>query len=78
MPNQPSAKNVQRGLRVQRPLDAKVIKKFRTDKKMTIKDAYILALMFATKDTELSSAEYQQIAEETKRAERRTGSRRTI
>ena len=78
MPNQPSAKNVQRGLRVQRPLDAKVIKKFRTDENMTIKDAYILALMYATRNIELTSDEYQRIAEETKKAERRTGSRRAL
>ena len=39
MANQPSIDNVQRGLRVQRELDAKILKKFRVDDSMTIKDA---------------------------------------
>ena len=62
MANQPDIKNVQRGLRVERELDAKVLKKFRLDESMTVKDAYILALQFATKDIELTAEDNEKIA----------------
>ena len=68
MANQPKAENVQRALRVQRELDAKVLKKFRTDDSMTVKDAYIFALMFATRKVELTADEYRKIAEDTEKA----------
>lgn len=68
MANQPKAENVQRALRVQRELDAKVLKKFRADEKMTVKDAYIFALMFATRKDELTADEYRKIAEDTEKA----------
>lgn len=68
MANQPKAENVQRALRVQRELDAKVLKKFRADEKMTVKDAYIFALMFATRKVELTADEYRKIAEDTEKA----------
>ena len=68
MANQPKAENVQRALRVQRELDAKVLKKFRTDEHMTVKDAYIFALMFATRKTVLTADEYRKIAEDTEKA----------
>ena len=68
MANQPKAENVQRALRVQRELDAKVLKRFRADEKMTVKDAYIFALMFATRNVELSADEYRKIAEDTEKA----------
>lgn len=71
MSNQPKAENVQRALRVQRELDAKVLKRFRADKTMTVKDAYIFALMFATRNVELTAEEYRKIAEETEAAKRK-------
>ena len=71
MANQPDAKNVQRALRVQRELDAKVLKRFRADESMTVKDAYILALQFATRKVELTADEYRKIADETEKAKSR-------
>ena len=68
MANQPKAENVQRALRVQRELDAKVLKRFRTDDSMTVKDAYILALMYATRKVELTAEEYRKIAADTEEA----------
>ena len=68
MANQPNPKNVQRALRVQRELDAKVVKKFKADDDMTIKDAYILALEFATRKVKLDAEDYRKIAEETELA----------
>ena len=72
MANQPNAKNVQRALRVQRELDAKVLKRFRADETMTVKDAYILALQFATRKVELTAEEYRKIADETEKAKLRS------
>lgn len=71
MANQPKAENVQRALRVQRELDAKVLKRFRDDDKMTVKDAYIFALMFATRNVTLSAEDYRRIANETEAARRK-------
>ena len=71
MANQPKAENVQRALRVQRELDAKVLKRFRADDSMTVKDAYIFALMYATRKVELTAEEYRKIAEDTEAAKRR-------
>lgn len=68
MANQPKPENVQRALRVQRELDAKVLKRFRTDEDMTVKDAYIFALMFATRKVKLTADEYRQIAKDTEKA----------
>ena len=68
MANQPDAKNVQRAIRVQRELDAKVLKRFRADEDMPVKDAYILALQFATRKVELTAEEYRKIADETEKA----------
>lgn len=62
MANRPSPKNVQRAIRVDRELDAKVLKRFRVDEGMTIKDAYILALQFATRKVELSPEDLERIA----------------
>lgn len=62
MANQPKISNVQRGLRVDRELDAKVLKKFRTDDDMTIKDAYIVALIYATRNVELTPEDLEKIA----------------
>ena len=67
MANQPNAKNVQRALRVQRELDAKVLKRFRAEGD-TVKDAYIFALMFATRKVELTAEEYRKIAAEKEKA----------
>ena len=71
MSNQPRAANVQRAIRVQRELDAKVLKRFRADDTMTVKDAYILALMYATRSVKLTAEEYRKIAEDTEAAKRR-------
>ena len=71
MANQPKAENVQRALRVQRELDAKVLKRFRDDDKMTVKDAYVFALMFATRNVALSAEDYRRIAGETEAARRK-------
>ena len=71
MANQPKAENVQRALRVQRELDAKVLKRFRADEKMTVKDAYIFALMFATRKVKLTPDEYRKIAADTEAAKAR-------
>lgn len=71
MSNQPKAENVQRALRVQRELDAKVLKRFRADESMTVKDAYIFALMYATRNVELTADEYRKIAEDTEAAKRK-------
>ena len=71
MSNQPKPENVQRALRVQRELDAKVLKRFRADESMTVKDAYIFALMFATRNVELTAGEYRKIAEDTEAAKRK-------
>lgn len=68
MSNSPAPKNVQRALRVQRDLDAKVIKRFRQDESMTVKDAYILALQYATRDVQLTADEYRKIAEDIEQA----------
>lgn len=68
MANQPSIDNVQRGLRVQRELDAKILKKFRVDNSMTIKDAYILALMFAARGIELDATDNEKIAKDKRNA----------
>lgn len=68
MANRPSINNVQRALRVYRDLDAKVLKQFRTSENMSIKDAYILALMFATKDTVLTAEDHEKIADEKRKA----------
>lgn len=77
MSNQPSPNNVQRALRVQRELDAKILKKFRADDNMTVKDAYILALEFSTRKVELTAEEYRKIAEETELARKHmTGGRK--
>lgn len=71
MANQPKPENVQRALRVQRELDAKVLKRFRADDSMTVKDAYIFALMYATRKVELTAEEYRKIAADTEAAKRR-------
>lgn len=71
MSNQPKPDNVQRSLRVQRELDAKVLKKFRTDDSMTVKDAFILALMYATRKVKLTAEEYRKIADDTQAAKRK-------
>lgn len=68
MANQPDVKNVQRGLRVDRTLDAKVLKRFYEPETMTVKDAYILALQFATRNVELSAEEHEKIAAEIRAA----------
>lgn len=73
MSNSPSPTNVQRALRVQRELDAKVTKRFRQDESMTVKDAYVLALQYATRDVQLTAAEYRKIALEVERARKRKG-----
>lgn len=62
MANQPKIDNVQRGLRIDRELDAKVLKKFRTDEDMTVKDAYIVALIYATRKVELTPEDLEKIA----------------
>ena len=76
MANQPKAENVQRSLRVQRELDAKVLKRFRADERMSVKDAYILALQFATRKVALTADEYRKIADETEAA--RAKSRKVV
>lgn len=68
MANKPSTKNVQRALRVERELDAKVLRRFRTDEAMSIKDAYIFALMFATKGVELTAEDNEKIARDKRAA----------
>ena len=68
MANQPSIKNVQRALRVDRELDAKVLKRFKTDDDMSVKDAYIFALMFATKNVVLTAEDHEKIAAEKRAA----------
>ena len=72
MANQPSPDNVQRSLRVQRDLDAKIQKKFRVDESMNIKDCYIIALIFATRGVDLSVEDYERIAIEKKEAINKT------
>lgn len=64
MSNQPDINNIQRSIRVPRDLDAKIKKRFRIDESMTVKDAYILALQFATRNVELSPEDYEQIAQD--------------
>lgn len=59
--NQPDAKNVQRSIRVPRKLDAKVLKAFRGSPSMKVKDVYILALTYATRDVELTLEEEEQV-----------------
>lgn len=68
MSNMPDVNNIQRAIRVNREIDAKVLRKFRLDDKMTVKDAYILALQYATRDVELTAEDYEQIAEAKRRA----------
>lgn len=72
MANQPDINNVQRGLRVDRELDAKVLKGFRVDESMTMKDAYILALQFATRKIELTPEDHEKIAAEKRAAKNAT------
>lgn len=76
MSNMPSVKNIQRALRVQRDLDAKVSKRFRQDESMTVKDAYILALQYATRDVQLTPDGYRKIAEDIEKARSRKGGRK--
>jgi len=64
MPNSPKIKNVQRGLRVDRELDAKVLRKFRVDDSMSVKDAYVLALRFATRKVSLTVEDHERIIQE--------------
>ena len=75
--NQPKPTNVQRSIRAQRELDMKVLKQFRADG-MTIKDAYILALEFATRKVTLTAEDYRQIADETEQARKRIEGGRRI
>lgn len=70
MANRPSPENVQRAIRVDRELDAKVLKRFKVDEDMTVKDAYILALQFATRKVELDPEDLEKIAAD-KRAARK-------
>ena len=69
MSDQPSVNNVQRALRCDRELDAKILKRFRATPDMTVKDAYVIALLFATRGVELDDEDYQRIAAD-KRAAR--------
>jgi hypothetical protein len=62
MSNSPDIANVQRSIRVERELDTKVLKCFRVDETMTVKDACILALQFATRKVELTAEDHEQIA----------------
>lgn len=71
MANSPNINNVQRGLRVLRELDAKIQKKFRVDESMNIKDAYILALEYATRKVELTAEDNEKIAAEKRMAAER-------
>lgn len=73
MANSPSIENIQRGLRVQRELDAKVIKGFRLDSKMSIKDSYILALQFATRNIVLDAEDNEKIAADKRKAASKKG-----
>lgn len=70
MANRPSPENVQRSIRIDRELDAKVLKRFKIDDDMTVKDAYILALQFATRKVELDPEDLEKIAAD-KRAARK-------
>lgn len=70
MANRPSPENVQRAIRVDRELDAKVLKRFRVDEDMTVKDAYILALQFATRKVELTPEEHERIAADKRAAKK--------
>jgi len=74
MANRPSPENVQRAIRVERTLDAKVLKRFKLDDDMTVKDAYILALQFATRNVELTPEEHERIAAD-KRAAQKKGAK---
>lgn len=67
MANQPDVRNIQRAIRVPRELDARVTKRFRMGG-MTIKDAYILALQYATKDVQLDAADHLRIAADIQKA----------
>ena len=71
MSNMPDTKNIQRSIRVQRVLDAKILKKFRVDADMAVKDAYILALQYATRKVELTAEEHRKIAQEIDAAKKR-------
>ena len=72
MSNRPDVNNVQRSIRVPRDLDAKILKRFRVDEDMAVKDAYILALQYATRNVELSAEDYRRIADDTERARRKS------
>ncbi len=65
--NQPDINNVQRSIRTSRKLDAKVLKGFRANAKMTVKDAYILALTYATRGIELTVEDEERILEDMRR-----------
>lgn len=73
MSNMPDVNNIQRAIRVNREIDAKVLRKFRLDEHMTVKDAYILALQYATRDIELTAEDYEKIAEAKRQARRIIG-----
>lgn len=68
MANSPSIENVQRGIRVDRELDAKIVKKFRVDESMSVKDAYILALQFAARGIVLTAEDNERIADDKRKA----------
>lgn len=76
MANQPDINNVQRGLRIDRELDAKVAKRFRIDESMTLKDAYVLALQFATRGVELDEDDLAKIIQDKKNAKAKLSKRR--
>ena len=76
MSNMPDVRNIQRALRVQRDLDAKVAKRFRQDESMTVKDAYILALQYATRGVQLTPDEYRKIAEDIEKARNHKGTKK--
>lgn len=67
MSNQPNINNVQRSVRVPRELDAKVWKRF-GDEGMTVKDAYLVALEFATMKVTLTAEDHERIASEIRAA----------
>ena len=68
MANQPDPNKIQRAIRVPRELDVQILKKYRIDSSHTVKDAYILALMDATRNVILTAKDHKQIAKAIKEA----------
>ena len=76
MASRPDPRNVMRGLRVPRDLDAKILKKYGRGGGEAVKDAYIRALERAAFGVKLSPADLRRIDADTREAVQRVWEKR--